>query len=203
MPAGDLTVMRNDLPPPVLSKGLNYRLWQGGMFGNKLRAWRTVAEWEASGFAGEVVLRTVAGGGGPCLYNLRPEDVSTDVKGWIACGIPLDHIMVNEAAPDEDVILQGEYLNDIFTLDGEAGWGWFHYSRAKAQMRDALVMAPERARCLRSDLLLKLAMTPASHDDWQLLLEKYPGHVLEVSVYDRCLGDVPGRNALVWEVRKY
>ena len=203
MSAGDLTVMRDDLPPPVSSKGLNYRLWQGGMFGNKLRAWRTVAEWEASGFAGGVVLRTVARGGGPCRYNLQPEEVNPTVKDWIAQGIPLDHIMVNEAAPDGDVILQGEYLNDIFIMAGEAGWGWFHYSRAKAQMRDALATVPERARCLRSDLLLKLAMTPASHDDWQLLLERHPGHVLEVSVYDRCLGDVPGRNALVWEVRKY
>jgi len=59
------------------------------------------------------------------------------------------------------------------------------------------------AQKLRSDLLLKLAMTPASHEDWNLLLERYPGHVLEVSVYDRCLGDTPGRNALVWEVREY
>ena len=27
--------------------------------------------------------------------------------------------------------------------------------------------------------------------------------VIEVSVYDCCLGDLPGRNALVWEVRRY
>ena len=112
-------------------------------------------------------------------------------------------IMVNEAAPDDDVILQGEYLNDIYEIDGEVGWGYFRYSRARAQMRDALAASPEVAHRLRSDLLLKLAMTPASHDDWNLLLEQHPGHVLEVSIYDRCLGDTPGRNALVWEVRKY
>ena len=70
-------------------------------------------------------------------------------------------------------------------------------------MRDAPATAPETAQRLRSDLLLKLAMTPASHDDWNLLLGQYPGHVLEVSIYDRCLGDTPGRNALVWEVRRY
>jgi len=46
-------------------------------------------------------------------------------------------------------------------------------------------------------------MTPSSHDDWNELLERYPGHVLEVSIYDRCLGDLPNRNSLVWEVRKY
>jgi hypothetical protein len=191
------------LPGPILSKSQNYRLWQGGAFGNKLRAWRTVDEWRESGFDGMVVLRTVMGGGGPCRYNLQPGEVDAEVVGWLALGIPLDRIMVNEAAPDGDVILQGEYLNDIYEIDGEAGWGYFRYSRARAQMRDALAASPEVAHRLRSDLLLKLAMTPASHDDWNLLLEQHPGHVLEVSIYDRCLGDIPGRNALVWEVRKY
>ena len=194
----------NGLPPAtVLSKPQNYRLWQGGAFGNKLRAWRTVAEWRESGFGGMVVLRTVMGGNGPCRYNLNPEEVDAVVDGWLALGIPPDMIMVNEAAPDDDVILQGEYLNDIYEIDGEAGWGYFRYSRARAQMRDALAAAPEVAHRLRSDLLLELAMTPASHDDWSLLLERHPGHVLEVSIYDRCLGDTPGRNALVWEVRRY
>jgi hypothetical protein len=192
-------------PVPVLSKLQNYRLWQGGAFGNKLRAWRTVGEWRSSGFDGRVVLRTLMeGGGGPCSYNLPPEQVEPVVDTWLALDIPLDRIMVNEAAPDDDVILQGEYLNDIYAVvDGEAGWGYFRYSRARAQMRDALAASPDVAHRLRSDLLLKLAMTPASHDDWNLLLGQYPGHVLEVSVYDRCLGDTPGRNALVWEVRKY
>ena len=196
--------MEGVLPVPVLSKPQNYRLWQGGAFGNKLRSWRTVEEWRASGFDGRVVLRTLLEeGGGPCRYNLLPEEVDPVVDCWLALDIPLGSIMVNEAAPDDDVILQGEYLNDIYEMDGEAGWGYFRYSRARARMRDAPAAAPEVAKRLRSDLLLELAMTPASHDDWNRLLGQYPGHVLEVSIYDRCLGDTPGRNALVWEVRKY
>ena len=189
----------------VLSKEQNYRLWQGGAFGNKLRAWRTVDEWRESGFDQKVVLRTLKGigGAGLCHYNLWPQEADAVVDTWLALDVTLDQIMVNEAAPDGDVILQGYYLNDIYEIDGEAGWGYFNYSRAKFQMREALLAAPEVAQRLRSDLLLKLAMTPASHDDWNLLLEQYPGHVLEVSIYDRCLGDTPGRNALVWEVRKY
>ena len=193
----------DSFPAPILSKPQNYRLWQGGDFGNKLRSWRTVDEWRLGGFNGDVVLRTLLEGGGPCRYNLKREEVGEVVDSWLDLGIPLDRIMVNEAAPDGDVILQGEYLNDIYSMDGESGWGYFRYSRERSQMRDALAATPEVAQRLRSDLLLKLAMTPASHDDWNLLLARYPGHVLEVSVYDRCLGDIPGRNVLVWEVRKY
>jgi hypothetical protein len=70
-------------------------------------------------------------------------------------------------------------------------------------MRDALGIDTQIAQGLRADLLIREAMTPASYDDWQILLERYPGHVFEVSIYDRCLGDCPNRNALVWEIRRY
>jgi hypothetical protein len=111
--------------------------------------------------------------------------------------------MVNEAAPDGSMLIQGEYLNDISVVGDKVIWGWFLYSRAQPQMRQALAEAPERAHGLRADLLLRMAMTPSSYDDWLLLIERYPGHAIEVSVYDRCVGDIPGRNALVWEVRRY
>jgi hypothetical protein len=186
----------------VLTKRQNYQLWQSGAFGNKLRAWRTAEEWRNSGFAGLVVLRSLMDGGGPCEYNLTPEMAEVSIRRWFSEGHPSDRIMVNEAAPDSMVLLQGEYLNDIH-LGGSSCWGYFHYSRVKMQMRDALKEAPEMAQGLRSDLMLRLAMTPASYDDWLLLLDRYHGHVFEVSIYGVCLGDVPGRNALVWEVRKY
>ena len=195
-----------ELPNPVLSKLQNYHLWQGGEFGNKLRSWRTVKEWQDSCFSGMVVLRTVkgTGGSGSCRYNLCPAEVESVVQEWLASGVvTLDQIMVNEAAPDHDVILQGYYLNDIYMLDGGIGWGYFDYSRKRSQMRDALASAPEVAQRLRADLLLRLAMTPSSYGDWERLIERYPRHVLEVSIYDRCLGDIPGRNSLVWEVRRY
>jgi hypothetical protein len=190
---------------PILSKQQNYRIWQAGGFGNKLRAWRTIEEWRASGFRGKVVLRTLlnVGGSGLCRYGLSPDEVDGAFEEFAAAGVPPELIMVNESAPDDSMIIQGEYLNDISVIDGEVLWGWFFYSRAQPQMRKALADAPEWARGLRADLLLRDAMTPSSYEDWQVLLERYPGHALEVSVYGHCLGDIPGRNALVWEVRRY
>jgi hypothetical protein len=188
--------------PVVRNKRENFRLWQSGEFGNKLRAWRSLDEWRSSGFAGLVVLRALMDGGGPCEYNLTPEQTEAVAQRWLSQGHPSDRIMVNEAAPEQMVLLQGEYLNDIH-LGGSAYWGYFKYSREKAQMRDALMTASEVAQGLRSDLMLRLAMTPSSYDDWLLLLDRYHGHVFEVSIYERCLGDIPGRNALVWEVRRY
>ena len=56
---------------------------------------------------------------------------------------------------------------------------------------------------LRADMMVRGCMTPSSYSDWRELLDLYPGHVLEVSIWDSCIGDVPGRNAVVWEIRKY
>jgi hypothetical protein len=184
---------------PILTKQQNYRLWQSGAFGNKLRAWRTVEEWRASGFAGLVALRTLLpAGGGPCAYNLTRDRAIRLVNEWDVSGIvPYQSIMVNEAAPDEAVLLQGEYLNDAIAL------GYFLHSRVTKHMREALGLRSETTYGLHSDFILREAMTPSSYDDWQILIERYPGHVFEVSIYDRCLGDIPNRNALVWEIRRY
>jgi hypothetical protein len=188
----------------ILTKKQNYRLWQGGEFGNKLRAWRTVEDWKASGFGGDVVLRTLGSyGGGPAHYHLHPDEVEAMAARWIEDGIPSENIMVNEEAPDRQVILQGEYLNDIYGAGDDACWSYFRYSTVAAHMRSALANRASESRGLRADLMLTASMTSASHDDWLLLIDKYPKHVFEVSIYDCCLGDMPGRNALVWEVRRY
>lgn len=183
---------------PILSKRQNYRLWQSGAFGNKLRAWDSIGAWRHSGCRGPVVLRVAEGdGGGPCVYDVVPGETLFALEQFSCCGISADRIMVNEMAPPCE-ILQGEYLNDPGLC-----WGYFLHSREPARMRAALNRAPMVAQGLRSDFLIREAMTPSSYEDWQVLLDQYPGHVLEVSIFGRCLGDIPGRNALVWEIRRY
>jgi hypothetical protein len=172
----------------VRTKMQNYRLWQDGVYGNKLRAWRSVVEWSSSGYAGLVGLRMLTGWNGLCRLDLQPHQIEEAV----------------ETAPAQAAVLQGEYLNDLRQMrDGSVTWGYFLHSRERQHMREALLAHSEVTTGLRSDLMLRGAMTPASHDDWLGLLEQFPGHVLEVSINDRCLGDQSGRNALVWEVRQY
>jgi hypothetical protein len=196
---------RDDL---VHNKRHNYRLWQSGAYGNRLRSWRTIGDWLSSGHSGLVTLRVLLGPGGrgTCHYDVGdPAEVAEVMGRWISRGISRDLITIDESAPKREVVLQGEYLNDVYSdASGEVRWGHLHHSRLSGlHMRDALAWASEEASGLRADLLLRHHMTPASHDDWLGLVERFPGHVLEVSIYDRCLGDLPGRNALVWEVRRY
>lgn len=183
----------------VRTKEENFRLWTTGALGNRLRAWRTVEDWRRSDFGGRVSLRYLGLGGGFCRYDLRPGEVDGVLREWLGAGAELGKVMVNEGAPDEAIVVQGEYLNDVLPGAVEA----FAYSRVRTKMRDALAAERIEVPGLAGRFLLRAAMTPSSWADFDALLERYPGHVLEVSVYSRCLGDLRGRNALVWEVRRY
>lgn len=52
-------------------------------------------------------------------------------------------------------------------------------------------------------LLLRTALNENSFDDLMTLLDDYPDHVVELSATDKCYGTHPGRNAIIWEVRRY
>jgi len=189
----------------VLTKAENYRRWTSGRFGNRLRAWRTVDAWNLDrrhgGFSGQVSLRYLGlGGGGWCAYDVEAQEVPRVVAEWEEQGADARLIMVNESAPDASILIQGEFLNAVRDHVWVEG---FTYSRKRLKMRQALQLDRQYASGRWARYLLRAEMSPSSWSDFEELLALYPGHVLEVSVYGRPLGDTPGRNALVWEVRKY
>lgn len=143
-----------------------------------------------------------SGGGGPSKFYVLPELVSAVAADWVIKGIPRQCIKISEMASALRV-LQGEYFNEVCTIDGEPHCGIFYHTRESGPMPIALRKSSATTFGLRADLMIQQAMTPSSYADWQILLERYSGHVLEVSIWESCLGDTPGRNAVVWEVRRY
>jgi hypothetical protein len=186
---------------PVTTKRLNYELWTSGAYGNRLRAWRSVAQWRRSGFAGRVALRVLGDtGDGLCRYDLIPEAASFLYRLWVSQGIRSEDVVVCEMAPDHRLVVVGEYHHDPLP---DGSFRHFFYSLVKKSMRVALREGGRVATGLRATEILRQSMTDRSWEDFGELVLAYPGHVAEVSVYDHCLGDLPGRNALVWEVRRY
>ena len=122
------------------------------------------------------------------------------MQDWVRQGANADLITINEQAPDHAIILQGEHLNAIEWPDCIEA---FEFSRVKEQMRTALAAERIRLRGPWCRFILRDCMTPSSWEDYNVLLANYPGHVLEVSVYSKCLGNLQMRNALIWEVRQY
>lgn len=188
----------------VLNKRSNYELWSKGFLGNKLRMWRTYDEWAASGFNGLLVLRYLAGGGGGrCTYHLKPHELAAEMDRWERNGADRKLMMINEMAPGQETTIQGELFNGIQPDDASGEFDTFLHSFVNKPMREALAEESFTTHGLRSRLLLKHFMTPSSYEDLLVLLEIYPNHVFEISVFSKCLGDTPGRNAVVWEVRRY
>jgi hypothetical protein len=182
----------------ILTKRQNFKLWVSGGLGNRLRVWSSLAELEVDGFQGLVSLRYLGSVGGQwCFYDLPVSELRGKVDLMLSEGADTSRIMFNEGGPDDAVVIQGELWN------GMDRPYWFRFSREKLKMRDALKASSETSQGLQSLNLLRSAMTASSWADFEVLLDRYPDHAFEVSVYNRCVGDIPGRNTLVWEVRRY
>jgi len=187
----------------ILTKRRNFELCHVGAYGNRIRQWNSVEEWLASGYNDPVAMRVaLQAGGGPKRFGVAASKVEEVAAEWDRAGVRRECIRLSEIV-DGVRILQGHYLNDVYVQDGEARWGYFQFTNRSGVV--PLALGEWRSSCfgLEATLLIQAAMTPSSYADWQALLERYPGHVLEFSVWQDCLGDTPGRNAVVWEIRRY
>ncbi len=54
-----------------------------------------------------------------------------------------------------------------------------------------------------ANMLLRKHLNPNTLEDLEILLDKYPDAVVELSATETEFGTVPGRNAIIWEVRNY
>lgn len=188
---------------PILTKLDNYRRCHAGEYGNRLLQWASIEEWKASGYDQPVCMRTALhAGGGPKAFNVAPEEVEAQAATWVKLGVPRDRIRLSEMA-DGMRVLQGQYFNGICTIDGEVHNGVFKLTFATGPIPVALSRHQKTVYGLTATLLIRHFMTPSSYSDWQELLNRYSDHVLEFSVWESCVGDIPGRNAVVWEVRRY
>lgn len=169
---------------PVLNKKDMYTRWIKGEFGNRLQGWDSLESLLQSPYTGLVNKRSIIS----CTeveYNLKQSEL----------GHSTIYNRFSEPAPDEHLLLQGELA------EGPGGW-WLTYSTLQAKMRVAMQSA-EFSSGLHAKLLLKEYCCPSSYNDLALLLDLYPGHVIEFGIYKYNLGDVPNRNTIIWEVRKY
>jgi hypothetical protein len=183
----------------ILNKATNYELYSRWAFGNKLRTWNNVDEFFESKYPGSVSIRyrgQVKAGGmyaGFTAYNVL--NAHEQVHKFMAQGANPEFMVLNESAPDDRLLIQGE-----LTL-GTFGYNLF-YSDIKGKMKDCMKHGIQ-VDGLPAKMLLQKHLFPNSYDDIMALLELYPGHVIEFSAYEMAVGDCSNRNTIIWEVRKY
>ena len=98
--------------------------------------------------------------------------------------------------PNEHLVIQAEIMrneNGIYLL----------YSRVQKPMNLALKEKEEHAFGLNALEILRRELWPSSLADVEALLELYPDSVIEFGTYDVAVGNLPGRNTVIWEVRNF
>lgn len=173
---------------PVLSKRDFSTRYRRGEFGNSSPTWETPSELAASGYFGLAHLRNRVVGGAT-YYNLTAEEAldrwlkEQDRTAWYVSAMAPACYTLNAE------VLQTERHLDV------------HYSLVNAPMRQALASEPRWVDGIMAVLLLRKYLCPNSLEWLYELLERYPGHVVELSSFTREWGTIPGYNTVYWEVR--
>lgn len=184
---------------PIQTKGRMYDALARGDFGNTIRQWFDVDRWEASSDAARYPLwgvRTLTPGG-PCRLNCPREEVRPTAEGFRAAGHGVNiSLMI-------DAVTRVTLWADVFEAEtGLMVYGIEHPPRG-GSWRALMPGRGVQHKGLGARMLLSRHLNPSSLADLFALLDRYPGHVVELSACETCLGTVPGRNAVVWEVRLY
>lgn len=176
----------------ITSKRQMYRLLEAGKLGNTFQIWRSVDDFEESGFRGLTGVRCSDEPGAPYWHHLTPHQTLSAVSLFEDMGYTP---VIYEASPDQHIIIQGEFM----WLDGVA---YIRYSRAKTHMRRALAEDNNYASGRQAEILMRHSLGQRSWREIVWLSMMYPEHVIEFTAYDKRVGR-DGLTVIVWEVRNY
>lgn len=181
--------------PPVKTKIDMVKRYSRGEFGNASPTWKNIEEFEQSNYRGLCHIRNRVASS-KTWYNIE----SFQVRGYW-------HMIVDDWKQAEASQLYISAMAPKHLLNGELmrtheGLHLF-YSLVQKPMRDSLKEGGREAKGVAVQFILKHFMNQRSYDWTMMLLDRYPDHVIEFTVIDRCWGTVPGYNTLFWEVRQY
>ncbi len=171
-----------------------------GVLGNHLRIWESVsAASEDIGYEAICTLRYKSvnvGGSSYCHYNVSVSEAKNLIDSYVASERAVrERFFINESPDNSLMIIQGEVQRSYRGVD-------LWCSVEKLPMRQALENGKSFSG-VSSIAVLRRHLSPSSFDDLLELLDKYDNHVVEFGTYSYNLGNIKGRNTVIWEVRNY
>jgi hypothetical protein len=186
------------MEPPVTNKRQMYEMLAAGKFGNTIPQWFDVKEWKRDPRSRHSMwgVRTLVPGG-PCRLLCPRDEVeeTCNLPEFQAAGVNIS-IMI-------DVITNVTLWADVYDSDtGLVVYGVENPERGGSWRKDMPSKGREW-RGIEAKMLLRRKLDAGSLADVEASIERWPGHVIELSATERPVGIIPGRLAVVWEVRKY
>lgn len=165
---------------------------------NQLPSWPSESEARASGYHGPVMIRSRTPDSPYMRPNVPMDRVADMIDHLITLGARREEFYLTWMSPCVGRVLNGELID----LDDGL---YLQYSTVQAHLREALYFRPGVRHVRRSEAtaILRSVCDPDSVDDLFRLLAEFPRHAIELTVYDRPIGTIPGRNVVIWEIRKY
>lgn len=180
----------------VSSKRTMYRLLAAGAFGNTIPQHFTVADWVSSGDAAKYAFWGVRSQipGGPCrLYCPTAEVEETAIS--FECDFNISMMI--------DAVTSVTLWADVWeSPTGLVVYG-IEYPPRGSSWRKLMPTEGRHWHGTAAKMMLRKHLNPNSIEDLDAVLEEYDGHVLELSATEDCVGLIPHRNHVVWEVRSY
>lgn len=186
--------METEVLDPIVSKGRMYSLLQSGQLGNTNPTYPSLEQWRKRPFPSESAKWGVRfrKSGDPRMRLDIPEP---EVEDYVLRSGEQDVTSISSMV-DQWLVWRGHIVDSD---TGIVTWGGF--GRPELKWRQFLSGHAVETQGVSALCLLKGILNDNSFDDIQLLLQQYPGHAIEMTTMDRCYGTVPGRNAVIWEVR--
>lgn len=187
----------------ITTKKTMYEMLSWGAFGNTIPQYFSVKSWIESGDSARFKLWGVRSATVPahpkCLLNCPTYCVAEYADEHF--GQSPNISMMVDAVAEVTAWLEifdstsGLIVEGIEHPDTAGGWDW----------RNSMNDLSRRKRWEMSEARAVLArhLNANSRNDVEELLGQFPEHVIELSALNRCLGSVPHRNAVIWEVRMY
>jgi hypothetical protein len=154
-------------------------------------AWSSLEDVLASGFKGEVSIRSREISNPVRLYHIPVDKLAETVAA-----LPLNQsragLEFSEAPPDDKRVVQGEW-------DGRR----LYYSFVGKPMRFALAEGGQHLYWTEARRFLKQHLTAGDYEWLESLLEDFPDHTVEFSAFSVPVGVLAktGSQTIFWEVR--
>lgn len=182
---------------PVLNKRDFVRRYRLGEFGNASPTWDTYEEWEQDccrfpASQNYHIRNRVASA--QTWYNISLTVMPGAWSKAIESGYRASDLYISAMAPHQYNLLQGEVQQTY------EGLSLFYSDQVGVPMRTALESGVS-VKGLAATSLLKSRLCPNSWDWLNVLLDWYPGHVVEFSTFSINWGTLPNFNTVFWEVR--
>lgn len=183
----------------ITNKAQMYAMLAQGLLGNTLPQYFSVDEWRASGQADRYDwwgVRTLVPGG-PCFLNCHRDDVEATAlrPEYAAAGVNISAMV--------DRVCTVTMWAEVQRLPGGLYTYVLEYPPKEGSWRKLMPAGGKGYQGTAARLLLERHLNANALGDLYDLLNKYDGHVVEFSAIDICMGRLPGRNMIVWEVRNY